>query len=520
VSGLTKSELAAIAEIAIRRKARQSLEHFAVSVEIPGAPISEEDGTYKALESGMVLHHRVIMAAIQRTIERPRGRLMILAPPGSAKSTMALVAAAWAMGRYPGSRYIITSYASTIARKQSRKALQLASSALYRRIWPERPVLDRGGAEEWALTNGSELMAAGILAGITGNRANGIIIDDPIAGREEADSPTIQIKTGEAYRDDIRSRLLPGGWIILINTRWHESDLSGQILPEDYDGRTGVVRCQDGMDWEVLNIPAKAEREDDPLGRAIGEYLWPEWFPADHWREVELDPLSQRTWASLYQQRPTGEGIGDFKREWFRLYQPEELPKHLEFYIASDFAVSEKDHNDQTEHGVFGMDEKGDLWAVDWWGGKASTDVTIEAALDLVTKWSPVQWWDEGGVIDKAIRPAVERRMRERRSFVTLDSLPMIGDKRARAQSFRARSAAKTVHFPSEPWAMRVIDQLVGFPAARYDDAYDVCGLIGRGIDAMREGRDLRRPKEKPIKPFTQAWIEWSDRKSTGPRVR
>lgn len=432
----------------------------------------------------------------------------------------AVVGPVWAMGRWPGTRIILTSYASTIAQKHSRRGMQLARSATYRSLWQEKPAMHRAAAEEWTMSNGSEMMAAGILAGITGNRAHGIVIDDPIAGREEADSPTIQAKTAEAWRDDVRSRLYPGGWVILINTRWHENDLSGQILPDDYDGRTGDVLCKDGRVWRVVNIPARAERDDDPIGRRVGEYLWPEWFPASHWQEVENDPLSQRTWSSLYQQRPVGEGIGDFRREWFKLYEKRELPGRLEYYMASDIAVATADHNDMSEHGVFGMDEHGNLWAVDWWHGKEPTDVTIEAGLDLIERWKPQEWWDEGGVIDKAIRPAVNRRMRERRTYATLTSLPQIADKRAKAQSFRARASAGAVRFPAgKAWAARVIDQLVGFPAARYDDAYDVCGLIGRGVDAMREGEPPPPPPEEPIKPFTERWLEYYDRKPQGRRI-
>jgi predicted phage terminase large subunit-like protein len=501
----------AAAELLRRRRARESLIHYAQAIDIPGAPVSEDEDEwlFHPVESGVARHHVVMMDAIQRTMETPMGRLMILAPPGSAKSTYAsVVGLSWAMGRWPGHRYILASYASTIARKQSRRCMQICKSGKYASIWSSRPLVARSAADDWSLTTGAEYMAAGILAGITGNRANGIIIDDPIAGREEADSETIREKTDEAYRDDVRSRLLPGGWIILINTRWHEDDLSGRILPDDYDGRTGLVRCKDGMSWEVLNIPAKAERADDPVGRRIGEYLWPQWFPPEHWQMVENDPRSQRTWSALYQQRPTGEGIGDFKRDMFQWYDEDELPERMEYYLASDYAVGEDDRNDNTDHGIFGMDEKGDLWAVDWWHGQEATDVTIDAALDLVDQWRPMTWWHEGGVIDKAITPAVNRRMQERRVYAARQALTHMSDKRAKCQSFRARASAGTIHLPrGKAWASRLVDQLIGYPAVRFDDAYDVCGLIGRGIDQMMEARPKDPPKPRGIKPFTEEWL-------------
>jgi len=116
------------------------------------------------------------------------------------------------------------------------------------------------------------MLAAGLLAGITGNRGSGAIIDDPVPGRQEADSEAHQKATAEAYQDDLLTRLMPNAWLAFIMTRWNENDLAGQILPHDYAGQSGMILCQDGLYWEVLNIPAKCEHEDDPLGRKIGEY--------------------------------------------------------------------------------------------------------------------------------------------------------------------------------------------------------------------------------------------------------
>ncbi|MCH3723243.1 hypothetical protein LZB93_09960, partial [Campylobacter coli] len=82
-------------------------------------------------------------------------------------------------------------------------------------------------------------------------------------------------------------RLIPGGWIVLITTRWHEDDLAGRILPDDWKGESGLIRCKDGNDWEVLCIQARCEVDSDPLGRARGEYLWPEWFDRQHWAQFE-----------------------------------------------------------------------------------------------------------------------------------------------------------------------------------------------------------------------------------------
>lgn len=542
-------ELAAL-ELVRRRKAQASLVDFARSIDIPGMPVQQvpddydylEEIAFKPVESTVALHHRVIMREIQTCMETANGRLIIQAPPGSAKSTYAdVVAVPYAMGRWPGSRYIITTYATKLARKQSRKALQICRSSNYRSIWDQRPQVRRdiGSAEEWALDNGSEVMAAGILAGITGNRANGIVCDDLIANREEAESKVQREKVMDEFRDTVESRLLKDGWIILINTRWSTEDPCGSILPENYKGQSGLVLCQDGQWWRVLNLPAKAENADDPLGREIGEYLWPEWLAPSHWQRFENNPLGRRRWASLYQQRPTSDAGDDFDKADAQWYHPGEQPKNLRLYGASDYAVKEVDPEearrgkvDKSEHGLVGMDDVGDLWFLDWatLQGKG-TDKAIGAWIKMLRRarsWNKAgaaRWWDEGGVIDKAVRPAVRRAMREAKTFVQLEPLPSIADKRAKVQSFAARYQARTTHWPldaqgqQEAWAAEAIDQLVNLGAHRYDDKADVCGLIGRGIDLMHEAP--ADPEEEPpgVTPFTEPWLE-SKELPDRPRIR
>lgn len=512
----------AAAELLRRRRARASLVDYARAIEIPGAPVSDDpdEWLFKPVETGLAKHHIVMLEAIQRTIERPMGRLLLLLPPGAAKSTYGdVIAPTWCMGKWPGYRIILASYAAHLAYKHSRRARQLCCTPAYRSIWPELPTLsDVGAVDYWQLTNGSEYVAAGITS-IAGNRANGAIGDDLLSGIEAANSPTEREKVKEGIRNDLKPRLLPNAWLILINTRWHEDDHVSAILPEDYDGRSGMVDCRDGQRWEVLNIPAKCERADDPVGRRIGEYLWPEFYPAEHWQQFEHDPLAQRTWSALYQQRPAPDAGTQFQREWFKWYDPQELPQQLRLYGATDNAVTAARENDFTEHGVVGMDADGDLWFIDWWSGQVESDEAIGAFVALISQYSITQWWDEGGVIEKAIRPAVHRAMREAKRFVALESLPSIADKIARVQSFRARASAGTVHLPrAKAWAARLIEQLVAFPAGRYDDMVDVCGLLGRGIDQMIEAS--RPPSQEPagIKPFTAAWVEYEETESS--RVR
>jgi len=340
---LTDNAQSAARELLRRQRARASLAEYSQAIDIPGVPVKDEpdemdpvtgkllDPTertptiFRPIESRIALHHYVMMQAIQKCMETPRGRLMIFAPPGSAKSTYASVlGTSWYMGKHPGSQIILASYATNIAAKQSRKVRTIVKDPRYATIWQERPALtdDQRAVDDWSLTNGSTFMAAGLLAGITGNRADGLVVDDPLANREQADSATIREKIYNEYIDTAMTRGKPNMWAILIMTRWHEDDLCGGILPEDYAGESGPILCRDGQVWDVLCIAAECERPDDPLGRKVGEFLWPEWFPKAHWSTWRDNPRAARTWAALYQQRPAPFTGIHFNREMFRRYDP------------------------------------------------------------------------------------------------------------------------------------------------------------------------------------------------------
>lgn len=512
----------AATELLRRRRARDSLVAFSQSVSIPGAPMSEDpdEWLFKPIESSVARHHIVTMEAIQRCVEADSGRLMIFEPPGSAKSTYAsVVAPAWAMARQPGYKVILTSYAATPAERQSKRCRAIAGSAAFVSIWPE-PVMIRAGSSsvsEWEMSNDSGLLAAGILGAVTSARADLLIIDDPVAGREEADSETMRRKTRQEYEDSLMTRLKPRASVIIIQTRWHMDDLSGGLLPEDYDGRSGSVLCRDGQTWEVLNIPAKCERADDPVGRKVGEYLWPEWFDTRHWQNYEGNP---RTWASLYQQRPQPDTGGQFEKPWFQWYDEAGVPERLRIYGGSDLAVTKKaidTHPDFSEHGVFGLDEAGNLWARDWWFGQEAPDKTIEAFLALVKQWKPDQWFDEAGVIRRALEPLLNKMMREAKVFVHIEYLASSQDKISRVASFRGRASARTVYLPrGKPWAERLVAQLCAFPFGRYDDGVDVCGNVGRGLDDMQNASPPPPKDKAPPTPHTEAYWAARDREDAG----
>jgi predicted phage terminase large subunit-like protein len=326
-------------------------------------------------------------------------------------------------------------------------------------------------------------MACGVLGGITGNRAHGIVIDDPIKGRQDADSQVIRDRTFAAYEDDLLTRLIPGGWVVLINTRWHEDDVSGRILPQDWAGQSGDIKCRDGNVWRVLCLQAECTTPSDPLGRKVGEMLWPEWFDARHWAQFRLN---RRTWSSLYQQQPApAEGIL-FRKDDMGTY--DRAPEPLMIIGATDGAVT-PDDGDWTEHGIAGIAADGSLYILDWWRGQTGPEVWIEQQLDMIVRWKPLAWFGETGPIRRAIEGRLRQRMIERKAPVRMEWLPHIGDKPTKAQSIIATSGMGRLWWPRAAWVPELQRQCLVFPAGSPDDGVDTLGMLGRGADTLGKPR-------------------------------
>jgi len=296
----------AAAELLRRRRARVDPVHYAEYVEVPGRPVEEEaeegEVVIDAPETLLAAHHKMILREVEDCFLRDTGRLMIFMPPGSAKSSYgSIVAPSFLMGKYPKTRIGLASYADSLALKMGRRTRSIINQKRYRKTFDTELSNESAAANNFKLTNGSEYMATGILGAFTGNRLELLIVDDPVKGREQADSETIQEKTYDAYKDDLLTRLVPGGSALIIQTRWNESDLAGRILPEDWNGESGDIVCRDGNVWRVLCLQAECDSDTDPLGRKRGEMLWPEWFTEKHWAQFRGEA---RTWGALFQQIP------------------------------------------------------------------------------------------------------------------------------------------------------------------------------------------------------------------------
>jgi predicted phage terminase large subunit-like protein len=479
---------------------------YASVIEIPTVPshnsIDDDQDTekFQPLLKRFGAHHLLWLDCLQKVEDGQIKRLLGMWPPGTSKSTYSsVVFPTHFLGRFPKKSVILASYGSDLPKKFGRRARSIVQQEVYQRIFDCKLSEESSAVDEWMLTNGSEWMAAGILTGITGNRADGIIWDDLIKGREQADSETVRSKTWDAYVDDLLTRKKPNAFEIGINTHWHEDDPAGRLLPENYNGESGWLKCRDGNDWFVVCLPAIAERNDDILGRKPGDRIWPEWFPEDYFETFKRQP---RTWSALYQQRPapdTGDFFqGDWLKPWPTGFDPVKARESMHVYGASDYAVTQ-DGGDYTVHLVVGVDNMDRMFLLDMWRQQASSDKWIEAFCDLVAKWRPLGWAEEAGQIKSGVGPYLTKRLRERQLYIARKVLPSKADKAIRAQSIRGRMAMNGLYCPFHAmWFSRFKEELLKFPAAKNDDIVDALSLLGQVLDKMVKGRPTANPDARP----------------------
>lgn len=433
-------------------------------------------------------HHQLIIRELEGVARGESRRLALFLPPGSAKSTYAsILFPPWWLSLNPSSSIIAASHTAELAEKWGRKVRGLVAE--HAETLGVGVSGDSSAAGRWDTNKGGEYFAAGVGGSITGRRADLAIIDDPLRSREDADSKLIRDKQWDWYKFDLTTRLKPNAAVILIQTRWHEDDLAGRILAEEADR------------WRVVSLPMEATSADDPLGREIGDPLWPDWFTDEMRADAKRDA---RLWSALYQQTPTPDEGAYFKSEW--LHTVDKIPPidTMRFYGGSDYAVT-SDGGDFTCHAVIGIDPDGRMYLVDLWRKQAASDEWVEAWCDLVLKWRPMGWAEETGQIRSGVGPWLERRARERSAYCVREQFPTRGDKAVRAQSIRGRMAMNWLRIPaSAPWRADFVSELLRFPAGVHDDCVDAIGLVGQLMDKMILGQKLKEPDGTPKVGFSR----------------
>ena len=416
-------------------------------------------------------HHRLIIRELETLTHGDNDRLMILAPPGSAKSTyVSTIFPPWFMAQQEQTAVIGASHTAELAERFGRRCRNLIvehSAALGYGLRE-----DSAAAGRWDTTNGGEYFAIGVGGAVAGRRASLLVCDDPVRSRAEADSDLVSERTWDWWQSDVLTRLKPGAKVVLVMTRWSDKDLGGRIEQDMKEG---------GKPWRILRLPMEAEI-DDPLGRDPGEMLWQEWFTPDMLAQAKRDT---RTYSALYQQRPVPASGDYFHRDWLRPIAQLPPLASLRIVMGSDYAVTSRG-GDYTVHAVMGVDADDRLYLIDVWRQQTSSDVWVDAWCDFVLRYKPIGAAEETGQIKSAIGPWLVKRQRERQAYTAREQFPTKGDKATRAQSIRGRMALNGLYIPADaPWRADVEAELLSFPAGAHDDVCDAIGLCGLLMDKL-----------------------------------
>ncbi len=255
-------------------------------------------------------HLRLLSRTIMREVSRGSARIIVTMPPRHGKSEMcSRWTPVWFLEQWPKKRVLLASYGSNFAKEWGRKVRNTFREN--EEFFNTTITDDSKAADQWNTPEGGGMATCGVGGPMTGRGAHLLVIDDPVKDSQEARSATIRKSTWQWWLETARTRIDPGGSIIVIMTRWNADDIVGRL--NELDPKREV--------WTRIDFPAVAEESDD-LGRNPGEPLWPEWYDSVALDEIKRD-VGSYAWSALYQQRPTPEGGAVFQRECFRYYVEE-----------------------------------------------------------------------------------------------------------------------------------------------------------------------------------------------------
>ncbi len=426
-------------------------------------------------------HHKFLIAELEAISRGDADRLMVLMPPGSAKSTYASVLfPAWWFARHPASSVIAASHTADLASYFGRQVRNLIAE--YSTDLGYGLANDNRSAARWQTTRRGTYFAAGVRGPITGRRADLVIIDDPVKSNAEADSATFRDNVWNWYRADLVTRLKPGGRVVLIMTRWHEDDLGGRLL------------AQNEGEWRLVRFPALAEA-NDPLGRGIGDPLWPEWEDAAALaRKREM--VGDRVWSSLFQQSPRPSGGGLFRVKDIAIL--EEVPANTERIVrAWDLAATAQyGGNDpdwtvglKLQRDAFGRFAVLDIVRLRGSPGMIDDAIVRTAALDgrNVTIGLP----EDPGAGGKYMVSHITSRLAGYRVASSREA----GNKISRAGPVAAQAEAGNLGICHASWNRCFLEELGGFPYAKKDDQVDALSrAFAMLIDVTAPARRLAVP--------------------------
>jgi predicted phage terminase large subunit-like protein len=386
-------------------------------------------------------------------------------------------------------------------------------------------------AQEWETGKGGGVKAVGVGGGITGYGAKLMMIDDPIKSREQAESQSYRDKVWHWFNDDMMTRLEPDAGVILIQTRWHEDDLAGRLLkqqqeegtdewhvinlpaiceeikikkgsskesqfhfetPEEpkrkepiwiwRDGRKEIIHSIGALrpefQHEAPSPPKPAEDPadydiiPDPLGRKIGEALWPARFPIESLEKTKKS-MGTYSFAALYQQKPVPTEGGMFKRSWFSIVQAP--PPNLNWKRGYDLSFTANPDSDPSATLKVAYDKDGTIYIDGCFRAKLTYPLQRKMLVHYIKSETRTEHGIELSANGHALLQDL-RRMPELRGK-KFRGIKVDSNKVTRALPWIALAEERRIRLVAGPWNEDFITEACGFPHGTNDDQIDAVSV-------------------------------------------
>ena len=431
-------------------------------------------------------HHARLAKIFEAIAKGEKKRVIVNIAPRHGKSELiSYLAPAWFLGKYPDKKIIMASHTADLAVNFGRRVRNLVGSDAYKDIFPQVELqADSKSASRWGTNFNGEYFAIGVGGALAGRGADLFIIDDPHSEQDaKLGRPDVFKPAWEWFQSGPLQRLMPGGAIIVVMTRWSKLDLTGEIVNQ-------MIKNDDVDQWEVVEFPAILEGEDGEM-----KPLWPEFWPLKELLAKKA-ALDVRYWNSQYMQNPVSEEGALIKREWWKIWEGD-VPPSCEFTIMSLDAAQEAnnraDFNALTTWGVFFNEETNNYNIILLNSIKERMEFPElkERVLEEYKEWEP-----DAFIVEKKSNGAALYQEMRRMGLPIGEFTPGKGqDKISRVNSVSDLFRSGIVWAPDRRWAHEVIEECNDFPSGANDDLVDSTTLA---LMRFRQGGFIRLPSDEP----------------------